>query len=100
MPISCIFGPAVLHISCIFLQNFNLHVMAYLPLCKFKLVSAYLHLLCLPRPISLINIQTAAGAQREHDFFRRPNFLIFNRPHTRLKITVGRLANEGSAEGA
>ena len=95
--ISCIFGTAYfVHIS----TYFNLHVMAYLPLCIFKLISAYLHLLCLPRPISLINIQTAAGAQRERCFFRLPNFLSFNRPHTRLKITAGRLAYKGSAEGA
>ena len=84
--ISCIFGTAYfVHIS----AYFNLHIMAYLPLCIFKLISAYLHLLCLPRPISLIKIQTAAGAQRKRCFFRRPNFLSFNRPHTRLKITGG-----------
>ena len=63
-------------------------------------ISAYLLLLCLPRPISLINIQTAAGAQRERGFFRGPNFLSFNRPHTRLKIPMRRLADNGSAEGA
>ena len=79
--------------------------MAYLPLCIFKLISAYLHLLCLPRPISLINIQTAAipGAQRECGFFLwliRPIFLSFNRPHMALKIQARRLANKGSAEGA
>ena len=90
--ISCIFGTEYLvNIS----TYFNLHVMAYLPLCIFKLISAYLHLLCLPRPISLINIQTAAGALRERCFFRRPNFLSVNRPHTRLKITAGRLADKG-----
>ena len=65
MQISCILGSAYfLHIS----AYFNLHIMAYLPLCIFKLISAYLHLFCLPRPISLINIQTAAGAQRERCF--------------------------------
>ena len=81
MHISCIFDTAYfVHIS----AYFNLHVTAYLPLCIFKLLSAYLHLLCLPRPINLTNIQTAAGAQRERCFFRRPNFLSFNRPHTRL----------------
>ena len=104
----CIFA----HISCMFGYKkfgtayfvyisayFNLNVMAYLPLCILKLISAYLHLLCPPRPIKLINIQTAAGAQRKHYFFRLPNFLSFNCPHTRLKITVRRLAYNGSAEG-
>ena len=81
MHISCIFDTAYfVHIS----AYFNLHVTAYLPLCIFKLLSAYLHLLCLPRPMNLTNIQNAAGAQRERCFFRRPNFLSFNRPHTRL----------------
>ena len=93
--ISCIFGIAYfVHIS----TYFNLHTMAYLPLCIFKLISAYLHLLCLPRPISLINIHTAAGAQRERCFFRRltlPNFLSSNRPHTCLKIPARRLADKG-----
>ena len=57
---------------------FNLHTLAYLPglLCIFKLISTYLLLLCLPRPISLINIQTAAGAQRERCFFRQLILLI------------------------
>ena len=93
--ISCIFGTAYfVHIY----AYFNLHIMAYLPLCIFKLISAYLHLLCLPRPISLINIHTAAGAQRERCFFRRltlPNFLSSNRPHTCLKIPARRLADKG-----
>ena len=79
-----------LHIRyCIFLHistYFNFDVMAYLPLCTFKFISAYLHLLCLRRPISVINIQTAAGAQRERCFFRQPNFLSFNRPHTVIRV--------------
>ena len=62
MQISCIFR----QFSCIFL-----HIMAYLPLCIFKLISAYLHLICLPRPISFMNIQTAAGAKREPCCFRQ-----------------------------
>ena len=55
---------------CIF--SFASNGQAYLPLCIFNFFSAYLHSLCLPRPgrpISSINIQTAAGAQREC-FFR------------------------------
>ena len=90
---SCMFGTAY----------FNLHIMANLPLCIIKLISAYLHLLCLQRPFSLINIHTAARAQRERCFFRRldlPIFLSFNRPHTPRKIPARRLANQGSAEGA
>ena len=48
--ISCIFGTTYfMHIS----AYFNLHIMACFPLCIFQLISAYLHLLCLPRPISL-----------------------------------------------
>ena len=41
------------------------------------------------------------GAQNERGFFRwliLPNFLSFNRPHTRLKIPVRRPADKGSAE--
>ena len=56
----------LLHISCIFQ-----HKMAYLPLCIFKLISAYLHQLCHPRPISSINIQAASGEQRQCCFFRQ-----------------------------
>ena len=56
--------------------------------------------LVMPSKANQFNTQTAAGAQRERCFIRRPNFLIFNRPHTRLKITAGRLAYIGSAEGA
>ena len=89
--ISCIFGTAYfVHIS----AYFNLHIMAYLPLCIFKLISAYLPLLCLPRPISFINIQTAVGAQRERCFFCRlnlPIFLSFNSPYTPLKSRRGSL---------
>ena len=45
--ISCIFGTAYfVHVS----AYSNLHMMAYLPLCIIKLISAYLHLLCLQRP--------------------------------------------------
>ena len=108
MHIYCIFLIRIfVHISCIFGTAYFvdispcliLHIMAYLPLCIFKLISAYLHLLCLPRPISLINIQTAAGAQRQCCFFRQPIFLSFNRPHTRLKTPARSLADKGSADG-
>ena len=65
----------VLLISCIFLHIFiciKWHIYPYAIICIFKFISAYLHLLCLSRPgrpISLINIQIAAGAQRQC-FFR------------------------------
>ena len=82
--ISCIFGTAYfVHVS----AYSNLHMMAYLPLCIIKLISAYLHLLCLPGPISLINYQNAAGAQCERCFSRQlipPIFLSFNHPLTPL----------------
>ena len=98
----CIFlACLVLHIWCIFLHilicmQWHIYPYAYSSLFQLMRIQAYfsLHFLCLPRPIRLINIQTAAG------FFRRPNFLSFNRPHTRLIITAGRLAYKGSAEGA
>ena len=46
--ISCILGSAYfMHIS----AYFNFYIIAYLPLCIFKLISAYLGLLCFPRPI-------------------------------------------------
>ena len=89
----------VLQISCIFLHILICVSWHIYPCAYSSLFRHILHLLCLPRPISLINIQTAAGAQRERCFFRRPSFLSFNCPHTRLKITVRRLADKGSAEG-
>ena len=60
------------------------HIIAYL--CIFL---AYLSIILLPRPISLLNIQSATCVRREHSFFHLLSlllFLCFNRPLTPLNI--------------
>ena len=96
----------------------NLHIMAFLPVCILKHIThmfaskmqifffenvylcifafAYLYIFLLPRPISLINIQTATCVRRERSFFHLLSlllFLCFNRPLTPLKfpkVVLGR----------
>ena len=56
LQIHCIFFICIfVYISCIFGTACFGHISAYfnLPLCIFKLISVYLHLLCLPNQISL-----------------------------------------------
>ena len=105
----------VLHIAAYFLHIFaylNLHIMAFLPVCIFKHIThmfackmqiysyfenvylcifgfAYLYIFLLPRPISLINIQTATCVRRERSFFHLLSlllFLCFNRPPAPLNV--------------
>ena len=60
------------------------HIIAYL--CIFL---AYLSIILLPRPISLMNIQTATCVRRERSFFHLLSlllFLCFNRPLTPLNV--------------
>ena len=89
----------------------NLHIMAFLPVCILKHIThmfaskmqifffenvylcifafAYLYIFLLPRPISLINIQTATCVRRERSFFHLLSlllFLCFNRPLTPLNV--------------
>ena len=62
-----------------------LHICALMHVFFFSYSSIFL----LPRPISLINIQTASGVRRERSFFRLLSlllFLCFNRPLTPLKV--------------
>ena len=50
---------------------------------------AYLSIILLPRPISLMNIQTATCVRRERSFFHLLSlllFLCFNRPLTPLNV--------------